>query len=81
MAGTTETLARLFRDQTRVSSGSANSEQIAPIRAFLSYFVHSWVVDTADSDTVLSTPSGEDVGRRGCDSDSETELTGDVRSK
>ena len=64
-----------------MSPSSQNSEQIAAFRAFLSDLVRPRVADTADSDTVLSTPSGENVGRRGCDGDSETELTRDVRSK
>ena len=63
-----------------VSLRSENSEQIASFRAFLPYFVRPRMVNTADNDTVLSAPSGEDVGRSS-DDDSETELTIDVRPK
>ena len=57
---------------------SEKSEQIACFPAFLPYFVRPRVADTADSDTALSTPYGEDSGRSSY-GDSESDDEADER--
>ena len=62
----------------RPAARTMNKSHLFEFFFIVGYFVRPRVADTADSDTVVTTPSGEDDGRSSED-DSETEPTRDVR--